>query len=41
MKQNVFNPATWNRGQWTDAILGVILTVLAIAEVLFVMIVFN
>ena len=41
MKQDVLNPLTWNRDQWTDALLGAVLTFLAIAEVLFVIIVFQ
>ena len=40
MKQDVLNPATWNRHQWANALLGAALAVLAIAEVLFVVTVF-
>ena len=40
MKQNEMNPITWNKEQWKDALIGVVLTTLVFAEVFFVVAVF-
>lgn len=33
MKQDIFNPLTWNKEQWKDALLGAVLTVFALSVV--------